>query len=1019
MPRGVEGACRIRNSSGERPRTTVARRPADVNPLLLARKISSTHEAFQLRGREQSYQQVCELRGEQRLWKDFAITRKYPHLLLVCVPRPLTEISKGCRRARSRGGHLKNDARGITDVADCHDQYQYGPRSLQLTRVKFLLLKSRANLLATHGKPTLRRHRPRHGDEAVQGVRQGDGGLHRQLPGQHTRQPSLCLQVTHWHSPRFHAYFPTANSYPAIVADMLSGAIACIGFSWIASPACTELEVVMLDWLGKMLELPPEFLASSGGKGGGVIQGTASEATLVALLGAKARVLRKARQENPDVNENDIVSKLVGYASSALVGERAGCWAPSRLRLLPTDANNRLPRRRPARRHPQRPPEGLIPFYAVATLGTTSSCAFDPLEELGVVCNQEGVWLHVDAAYAGSAFICPEYRYLMAGIEHADSFNFNPHKWMLVNFDCSAMWLKDPNDVVSAFNVDPLYLKHDQQGSAPDYRHWQIPLGRRFRALKLWFVFRLYGIANLQAHIRRQIALAHEFEDHVKSDSRFEIYGEVTMGLVCFRLKGSNELNETLLRRINGHGVIHLVPSKIRDTYFLRLAICSRFTESHDIKLSWNEVRSLADEVLAEERPGPCLPNVKPGYLRELLPESAPEQPEKWQDVMADVERLIMPGITHWHSPRFHAYYPTANSYPAIVADMLSAGIACKGFAWIASPACTELEVVMLDWLGKMLDLPPEFLAISGGKGGGVIQGTASESTLVTLLGAKARVVSKAREENPDVNESDIVSRLVGYASSQAHSSVERAGLLGGVKLRLLPTDANNRLRADALQDAIRSDRQQGLIPFYAVATLGTTSSCVFDPLEELGVVCNQEGVWLHVDAAYAGQLKDHEDFANFFNVDPLYLKSDRRGSYPDFRHWQIPLGRRFRALKLWFVFRLYGIANLQAHIRRHIALAHEFEDYVKSDSRFEIYGEVIMGLVCFRLKGSNELNEILLRRINSHGVIHLVPSKIHDTYFLRLVVCSRLTESHDIKQSWNEVRSLADEVLAEERPDN
>ncbi|GLH01301.1 Aromatic L-amino-acid decarboxylase [Gryllus bimaculatus] len=591
MPRGVEGACRIRNSSGERPRTTVARRPADVNPLLLARKISSTHEAFQLRGREQSYQQVCELRGEQRLWKDFAITRKYPHLLLVCVPRPLTEISKGCRRARSRGGHLKNDARGITDVADCHDQYQYGPRSLQLTRVKFLLLKSRANLLATHGKPTLNKgvKSARRASAASRRRSTSDGAQQRCLtqsprsaccsaatdPVMETKQfkefakemPSLCLQVTHWHSPRFHAYFPTANSYPAIVADMLSGAIACIGFSWIASPACTELEVVMLDWLGKMLELPPEFLASSGGKGGGVIQGTASEATLVALLGAKARVLRKARQENPDVNENDIVSKLVGYASSQAHSsvERAGLLGGVKLRLLPTDANNRL--RADALQDAIRSDrqQGLIPFYAVATLGTTSSCVFDPLEELGVVCNQEGVWLHVDAAYAGQ--------------------------------------LKDHEDFANFFNVDPLYLKSDRRGSYPDFRHWQIPLGRRFRALKLWFVFRLYGIANLQAHIRRHIALAHEFEDYVKSDSRFEIYGEVIMGLVCFRLKGSNELNEILLRRINSHGVIHLVPSKIHDTYFLRLVVCSRLTESHDIKQSWNEVRSLADEVLAEERP--------------------------------------------------------------------------------------------------------------------------------------------------------------------------------------------------------------------------------------------------------------------------------------------------------------------------------------------------------------------------------------------------------------------------------
>lgn len=237
-------------------------------------------------------------------------------------------------------------------------------------------------------------------------------------------------------------------------------------------------------------------------------------------------------------------------------------------------------------------------FQAVATLGTTSSCAFDKLDELGDVCNEHDVWLHVDAAYAGSAFICPEFRYLMAGIEKADSFNFNPHKWMLVNFDCSAMWLKNPNWVVNAFNVDPLYLKHDQQGSAPDYRHWQIPLGRRFRALKLWFVLRLYGIENLQKHIRKHISLAHYFESLVKSDDRFEVTAEVIMGLVCFRLKGSNETNEILLKKINGKGVIHLVPSKINDVYFLRLAICSRFSEKEDIDVSWREVSSIADDML-------------------------------------------------------------------------------------------------------------------------------------------------------------------------------------------------------------------------------------------------------------------------------------------------------------------------------------------------------------------------------------------------------------------------------------
>lgn len=238
---------------------------------------------------------------------------------------------------------------------------------------------------------------------------------------------------------------------------------------------------------------------------------------------------------------------------------------------------------------------GLIPFYIVATLGTTNTCAFDRLDEIGAVGNQYDAWVHVDAAYAGSAFICPEFQPLMNGIELADSFNFNPHKWMLVNFDCSTMWLKDPTWVVNAFNVDPLYLKHDQQGAAPDYRHWQIPLGRRFRALKLWFVLRMYGVENLQAHIRRHCAFAQQFADLCRKDDRFEIYGKVQMGLVCFRLKGSNEINEALLKRINGRGKIHMVPSKVNDVYFLRMAVCSRFTVSDDMVVSWNEVCAAAD----------------------------------------------------------------------------------------------------------------------------------------------------------------------------------------------------------------------------------------------------------------------------------------------------------------------------------------------------------------------------------------------------------------------------------------
>ncbi|KAE8741117.1 hypothetical protein FOCC_FOCC013375 [Frankliniella occidentalis] len=231
-----------------------------------------------------------------------------------------------------------------------------------------------------------------------------------------------------------------------------------------------------------------------------------------------------------------------------------------------------------------------------------------------------------------------------------------------------------------------------------------------------------------------------------------------------------------------------------------------------------NEFKDMAKEMvdyignyLENIRDRQVLPTVQPGYLRPLIPAEAPETPDDWKDVMGDIERVIMPGVTHWHSPRFHAYFPTANSYPAIVADI-------------------------------------------GGKGGGVIQGTASEATLVALLGAKARALRKAKQEMPNLTEAEIVAKLVGYASDQAHSSVERAGLLGGVRLRLLPADEDTyALRGDTLRQAIQKDRADGLIPFYVVATLGTTCTCAFDNLEEMGLVSEQERVWLHVDAAYAG----------------------------------------------------------------------------------------------------------------------------------------------------------------------
>ncbi|RNA27256.1 dopa decarboxylase, partial [Brachionus plicatilis] len=394
--------------------------------------------------------------------------------------------------------------------------------------------------------------------------------------------------------------FPTANSYPAICADILSDAIACIGFSWIATPACTELEVLMMDWLAKILNLPDFYLASSVGQGGGVIQGTASESVLVTLLSARNKTIQEVKTKHPDWTDHEIRSKLVAYCSEQAHScfERATLLAPVRCHKVAVDEKYSLRGLKLSEAIEDDKKNGLIPFFVCATLGTTSICSYDNVQEIGPICRDENLWLHIDAAYAGSAFICPELRPYLDGVEFSDSFNFNPHKWLLVNFDCSALWVKNRSYLVDSFNVDPIYLKHENQNVAPDFRHWQIPLGRRFRSLKLWFVMRLFGVKGLQSYIRKHVALAKYFESLVAKDDRFEIIGEVTMGLVCFRLKGSNELNENLLKQITQDAKIYMVPSKINDVYFIRFAVCASSSEQRHIDFAWENILKNAEFIL-------------------------------------------------------------------------------------------------------------------------------------------------------------------------------------------------------------------------------------------------------------------------------------------------------------------------------------------------------------------------------------------------------------------------------------
>lgn len=321
----------------------------------------------------------------------------------------------------------------------------------------------------------------------------------------------------------FHTQYMYIKLYNRIILEQVS------------SPAYTELETIVLEMFAKAIDLPVDFYT---GSGGGVIQGSASEGVLVCLMTARDRAIHELKKGyGKDVHESVFLPRLVAYASSLAHSsiEKAAKMALVKIRILEPDSHGRLDCD-DLRAAIQKDKDcGLTPFFVVATVGTTAACSFDQLDEVGGVCKETpSIWFHVDGAYAGSTFILPEMRSFMTGLELADSFITNPHKQMLVNFDCSCMWVKDVMCLKTALTVNPVYLQHDKE--TIDYRHYGIPLSRRFRALKLWFVLRTYGIEGIQKYMRNHNVLAKRFEQHVRADDRFEVVNEVHAGLVCFRL---------------------------------------------------------------------------------------------------------------------------------------------------------------------------------------------------------------------------------------------------------------------------------------------------------------------------------------------------------------------------------------------------------------------------------------------------------------------------------------------------
>lgn len=441
----------------------------------------------------------------------------------------------------------------------------------------------------------------------------------------------------------------------------------------------------------------------------------------------------------------------------------------------------------------------------------------------------------------------------------------------------------------------------------------------------------------------------------------------------------------------------------------------------------------------------PVKPTVKPGDILDQLPDSAPENGESFEEIFRDFQQIIMPGMTHWESPNFMAYFPANKSYPSVLAEMLTATLGAQCMSWVTSPAATELEDRVMEWLRDIIGLPDHFT--------GVIQDTASTSTLAALLMAREQVTDF------QVNESGFPSgqKFAVYCSSETHSSIEKDMKIAGFgrkKLRKVAVDAKFAMDPNALEDAIRADLENGIEPACVVATLGTTGSTAIDPLPAIAEVCSRYEVFLHVDAAYAGTalvLPEYRDmiesieqvdsfvfnphkwmFTNFdcsaffvkdeaklvrtFEIMPEYLKTAEDERVKNYRDWGIQLGRRFRALKLWFVIRSFGIGGLRQKIRKHIELAQNLKEIIDQSDKFELLAPAPFNLLCFRyhpphVTGEeilNRLNKQLLEGVNKTGKLFITHTKLDGKYTLRMVIGNTNVEQRHVDNAWNLINKQA-----------
>jgi aromatic-L-amino-acid decarboxylase len=407
--------------------------------------------------------------------------------------------------------------------------------------------------------------------------------------------------ITHWQHPRFFAYFNANNSFPSVLAEMLTATLGAQCMIWQTSPAATELEEQVMRWLAGMIGLPPEF--------DGVIQDTASTATLCSLLTAREKYTDYAINHSGFYGKPRFTIYCSTEAHSSIEKDvKIAGFGRENLRKIPVDDSFAMIPEELEKQIQKDMRDGYTPLAVIVAIGTTGSTAIDPLRAIGEISKKYNLWVHVDAAYAGTALVLPELRWMIDGIEYVDTFVFNPHKWMFTNFDCSAYFVRDKEALIQTFEIMPEYLKTPEDQRVNNYRDWGIQLGRRFRALKLWFVIRSFGVRGIQQKVRQHIQWAQELAEEIDRHPEFERLAPVPLATVCFRFKPAGiedeetltQYNSELLNRLNNSGKVFLTHTKLNGRYTIRFVVGQTQVEKRHVQEGWQLILETAEAIKKE-----------------------------------------------------------------------------------------------------------------------------------------------------------------------------------------------------------------------------------------------------------------------------------------------------------------------------------------------------------------------------------------------------------------------------------